>query len=73
VVEADLRRPQEILDHPETRKLIDFGRPVAVLLVAVLHFFGSDDYPAAILAAICEAIPRLVATADGHGRVRIGL
>jgi len=57
VIEADLRDPQAILDHPGVRKLIDFGQPLAVLLVAVLHFISDGDDPPAILAAIRDAIP----------------
>ena len=57
VIEADLRNPQAILDHPGVRKLIDFGQPLAVLLVAVLHFINDDDNPPAIVAAIIDALP----------------
>ncbi len=57
VIEADLRDPQAILDHSGVRKLIDFGQPLAVLLVAVLHFISEDDDPSAILAAIRDALP----------------
>ena len=57
VIEADLRDPQAILDHPGVRKLIDFGQPLAVLLVAVLHFISDNDDPSAILAAIRDALP----------------
>jgi S-adenosyl methyltransferase len=57
VIEADLRNPQAILDHPGARKLIDFGQPLAVLLVAVLHFISDDDDPPAIAAAIAAALP----------------
>lgn len=57
VIEADLRNPQAILDHPGARKLIDFGQPLAVLLVAVLHFISDDDNPPAIVAAIVDALP----------------
>ena len=56
VIEADLRDPRSILDHPGTRKLIDFGQPLAVLLVAVLHFISDDDGPSAIVAAIRDAL-----------------
>jgi hypothetical protein len=56
VIEADVRLPQDILDHRETRKLIDFSQPLAVLLVAVLHFIGDDDNPAGIVAAIRDAM-----------------
>jgi S-adenosyl methyltransferase len=57
VIEADLREPQAILDHPATRKLIDFSQPLAVLLVAVLHFISDDDDPSAIVGAIRDALP----------------
>jgi S-adenosyl methyltransferase len=57
VIEADLRQPQVILDHPGTRALIDFTRPLAVLLVAVLHFVGDDDRPHSTVRTICDALP----------------
>ncbi len=38
VIQADLREPAKILADPETQLLLDFSQPVAVLLVAVLHF-----------------------------------
>jgi S-adenosyl methyltransferase len=37
-VRADLRDPAEILDAPQAREVLDFTRPVALMLVAVLHF-----------------------------------
>ena len=39
---GDLRNPQPILEHAETRTLIDFDQPVALLLAAVLHFVPDD-------------------------------
>jgi len=57
VIEADLRNPAAILDHPRTLQLIDFRQPLAVLLVAVLHFIGDDDDPYAVVGSICEAMP----------------
>jgi S-adenosyl methyltransferase len=42
-ITADLRDPSAVLDHPEVRELIDFSRPVGVLIVAVLHFIADDD------------------------------
>ncbi|MEV0730620.1 SAM-dependent methyltransferase [Polymorphospora sp. NPDC050346] len=47
VVQADVRDVEAVLDAAETRRLIDFSRPVGVLAVAVLHFV--DDDPAGIL------------------------
>lgn len=52
---GDLRRPQAILDHPDVRSLLDFDQPVAVLLVAVLHFVPDD-------AEAQQAVAHLVRT-----------
>ncbi|MGK5555735.1 SAM-dependent methyltransferase [Actinomadura kijaniata] len=54
VVEGDLRRPAEILDHPRTRALIDFAEPVAVLMVSVLHFVPDEEDPAGVVARFRE-------------------
>lgn len=43
VVQADLREPRRVLDHPLTRELLDFREPVCLLMIAVLHFVGGDD------------------------------
>jgi SAM-dependent methyltransferase len=56
VVEGDLRRPGEILRHPEVTELLDFSRPVAVLMIAVLHFVSDDDDPAGIIARVGDAL-----------------
>jgi SAM-dependent methyltransferase len=56
VIQADLREPEKILADPETQLLLDFSRPVAVLLVAVLHFITDADDPARILATLREAL-----------------
>jgi SAM-dependent methyltransferase len=42
-VQEDLRNPRLILDHPEVRRLIDLEQPVALLLVAVLHFLSDAE------------------------------
>jgi SAM-dependent methyltransferase len=56
VIQADLREPGKILAAPETQLLIDFNKPVAVLLVAVLHFVPESDHPAEILGALRDAL-----------------
>jgi hypothetical protein len=55
IIQADLRRPASILDHPELNRLIDLSRPVAVLMIAVLHFVADEDDPPAIVAAYRNA------------------
>jgi hypothetical protein len=49
MVEADLRAPREIMTDPDTRRLIDFDGPVAVLMLASLHFVTDADNPRAIV------------------------
>ncbi|MFB7495606.1 SAM-dependent methyltransferase [Streptomyces sp. NPDC056161] len=56
VVAADLRKPQEILASPEIRRLIDLNRPVALLLVAILHFVEDADDPYGAVAELREAL-----------------
>ncbi|MCK2221786.1 SAM-dependent methyltransferase [Actinomadura sp. ATCC 31491] len=56
VVQGDLRKPAEILGHPEVLGAIDFSRPVGVLLVAIMHFVAESDRPKEILATLREAM-----------------
>ncbi|MES9542505.1 SAM-dependent methyltransferase [Actinomadura sp. NPDC000600] len=56
VIQGDARRPGEILADPEVTGLIDFDRPVAVLMLAVLHFIGDGDDPPGIVARLRDAI-----------------
>ena len=56
VVAADLRKPQDILTAPETGALLDLDRPVALLLVAVLHFVQDSDEPHRALAELRDAL-----------------
>ena len=56
VILADLRDPPTILGHPETRRILDFTQPVAILLSAVMHFIPDSDDPGAILAELREPL-----------------
>jgi SAM-dependent methyltransferase len=56
VIEEDLRRPESILAHPQTRALLDFGRPVGLLLVSVLHAVSDDDDPVGLVSRLCRAL-----------------
>jgi S-adenosyl methyltransferase len=71
ILEHDLRSPAHILADPELRRLIDFDEPVAILLVAVLHFIADADDPAGVIAELLAPFPSgsylalSHATADG--------
>jgi hypothetical protein len=57
VIEADLRQPKAILSHPEVRAVIDFTRPVAVILAGVLHFITDQEDPYGTVEHIKSAVP----------------
>jgi SAM-dependent methyltransferase len=53
-VEADVRDPATLLEHANS--LLDFTRPVAVFLLAVLHFVSDEDDPAGIIKQFAAAL-----------------
>ncbi len=57
IVVGDVRKPAEILADPVVRDLIDFGRPVGLLLLAILHHIEDHDDPGGIAAQLREAMP----------------
>lgn len=67
IVLADLHDPSAILAHPKVRELIDFSQPVALLLVAILHFIAEGDDPVAIVATLRDALPPGSYLALSHG------
>jgi O-methyltransferase involved in polyketide biosynthesis len=72
VIQADLREPATVLDHPSTRGLIDFDQPVAVLMLAVLHFTTDEQAVDAIATFHDAVVPgsHLIishSTTEGHG------
>jgi len=54
-VDSDLRDPQKILDGAE--RLLDFSRPIAVMLMAILQHIGDEHDPYAIVATLMDAVP----------------
>jgi hypothetical protein len=56
VIQADAREPAKILGDPETQLLLDFSQPVAVFLVAVLHFIPDTGQAADIVATLRDAL-----------------
>ncbi|MPZ25891.1 MAG: hypothetical protein GEV12_05430 [Micromonosporaceae bacterium] len=49
IIQADVRDPEAILEHPQTRELLDFSQPLGLLMVGVLLFIGPDDRPAELV------------------------
>jgi hypothetical protein len=56
-IHADLRDPESILSSPVTREVLDFGQPVALMLVAVLHFITDEERPGELIRTLLGALP----------------
>jgi hypothetical protein len=54
-IDADLRDADAIV--AQASRTLDFSQPVAVLLVAILHFIPDIDDPYAIVARLMAAVP----------------
>jgi hypothetical protein len=56
-IEADVREPDTILNSTVLRDTLDLTQPVAIMLVAVLHFIQDDDTVDAIVQRLKDALP----------------
>jgi hypothetical protein len=58
VIQADMRDTEGILSHPDTRRLIDFTQPVAVLFNSVFHCIPDSDTdgPLAVVQRVAEPL-----------------
>ncbi|WP_420031699.1 SAM-dependent methyltransferase [Streptomyces sp. cg28] len=52
---GDVREPDAILEHART--VLDFERPIALSLIALLHFVTEDQDPYGIVARLVGALP----------------
>ena len=54
-IDADLRDPSQILR--EAARTLDFSRPVAVMLIAIMHLIVDADDPYRIVGQLMTAVP----------------
>jgi hypothetical protein len=71
-IQADLRQPKKILEHPAVRETLDFGRPIALMLVAVVHFLMPEDDPAEVIKVLVDALPSGSYVIASHGTTEYG-
>jgi hypothetical protein len=70
-VRADAYRPEEIVGHPDVRRVLDWTRPIGMLTIALVHFLPDDAEALGILRVLRDALPNgsylalTHATADG--------
>jgi hypothetical protein len=69
-LDADLRDPAKILD--QAAETLDFSQPVAVLLIAVLHFVQDSSDPYRIVRRLMNAVPSGSYLALLHGASDVG-
>ncbi|GAA3893180.1 SAM-dependent methyltransferase [Saccharothrix violaceirubra] len=55
-VQADLREPDDLLARPEVTGLLDFDRPIGLLLLLVVHFVPRDHDVLAMMARYRERL-----------------
>ncbi|MEU0885610.1 SAM-dependent methyltransferase [Lentzea sp. NPDC005914] len=63
---ADVCRPEQILDSPELRGLLDLDEPVALLAVDVLHHVPDSAGPAELLTTYVNALGPACQVALSH-------
>lgn len=54
-IEADVRRPEAILEHART--FLDFNRPVALSMIALMHFITDEEDPYGLAGTLVDALP----------------
>ncbi|MBP0448886.1 MULTISPECIES: SAM-dependent methyltransferase [unclassified Kitasatospora] len=55
-VDADLRDPDAILGAPELREVLDLSQPVALSLIAIVHFVLDEDDPQGIVRRFMDEL-----------------
>jgi hypothetical protein len=55
-MQADIREPESVLEDPAVREVLDFTEPIAVLMIALLHFMPDSDEPAKIINCYLEPL-----------------
>jgi hypothetical protein len=55
--QADLRSPEGMVSCPLLREVLDFSQPIALMLVAVLHFLRDEDKPDEVVGTLLDALP----------------
>lgn len=56
-VEADFRDPAAILGAPELRETLDLSRPVALTVIAIVHFMLDADDAVGVVRRLLEPLP----------------
>jgi hypothetical protein len=67
-VAGDIRSPDDVLAAAAGTGLLDLSRPIAVLMIAVLHFVTDDADPVGMIGTYARAAAPGSLVAVSHGR-----
>ncbi len=56
-LQADLREPAQILGNPQVRDLLNFGQPIGIMFINVLHCLWDNEDPWAVVRQFRDAVP----------------
>jgi SAM-dependent methyltransferase len=55
-LQADVREPEQVLSNPLVRDLLDFGQPVGIMFICVLHCLWDREDPWAVVRQFRDAV-----------------
>jgi hypothetical protein len=67
IVAADIREPQVVLGNEVTQRLLDFSKPIGVIMCTILHFVPDSSEPETIVAQYRDALAAGSYLAISHG------
>ncbi|MQY14796.1 hypothetical protein SRB5_49720 [Streptomyces sp. RB5] len=65
-IQADATRPETILGDPELAEVLDLSQPVALTLIALMHFVEDKHDPVGVVRELLSALPSGSALAMTH-------
>ena len=55
-LQADLREPEQVIANPAVRGLLDFGQPIGILFICVLHCLWDKEDPWGVVRQFRDAV-----------------
>src|ERR1700742_616913 len=55
-LQADLRQPEQVISNPAVRELLDFGQPIGILFICVLHCLWDKEDPWGVVRQFRDAV-----------------
>jgi hypothetical protein len=57
IVDADITKPHEVMEHPDVTRHLDLDEPIAFYQIGTLHHFSDADDPAGMMHGFIDALP----------------